>query len=361
MNHRDPPPLARLRFLRVDGWKGRMRGLLGRRPIGMRSGVMLMRCAGVHTFGMRYALDVAFVSRDLQVMAVRRALPPCRIALCLGAIAVVEMRAGVIDAEHGGIGRIEAAIQRAARRDIERDLQGAGQLRRQPHINQQTRTQVDEQKDQRPSGAIHQEGPLIAPAGDAREEQRLHQPQAVPGDQHRRMPEQRGDHDVDDGEDGQWHAHRHQDRIQGPLDRRNAIGLGHRIHERQEGQQAGGHAQAGIQKAHDEQLSEHARLLEGFAPHRRQHDPVRFDVLARRQRHEGDDGHESDDQDGAHRGSRAGEDDQKADEHGPGEHGQGLLAEQAEAVSNPLPAGCRGEECCLHGSLKEDVSQKGTR
>ena len=95
-------PSDRLRLLRVASWCGRMRGLLGRRPPGRRSGILLTPCAGVHTFGMRYAIDVAFVSRDLRVMGVRRALAPCRVALCFGAVAVVEMRAGAIDAEHGG-------------------------------------------------------------------------------------------------------------------------------------------------------------------------------------------------------------------------------------------------------------------
>ncbi|TRM53260.1 DUF192 domain-containing protein [Achromobacter sp. LC458] len=340
--NQSPLPVARLRFLRVLDWKGRMRGLLGRRPPGSRSGVMLMPCAAVHTFGMRYAIDVAFVSRDLSVIAVRRALPPCRIALCLGAIAVVEMRAGVIDAKHGGIGRIEAAIQRAACGDVERNLQRAGKLRRQPHVDQQARAQVDEKKHQGPRGAIHQKGPLITPARDAREEQGLHQPQAVPGDQNGRMPEQRGNHHINDGEDGQRHAHGHQDRVQGTFDRCNPISFRHRIHERHKCQQTGRHAQTGVQQAHDEKFSEHARLLQRLAPHRRQHDAVGFDVLARGQRHEGDDGHERHDQDGADGRCRAGENDQQADEHGPGEHGQGLLAEQAEAVSNPLPAGCRG-------------------
>jgi len=132
------PPLSRdrLRLLRVDSWVGRMRGLLGRRPPGGRSGILLMPCAAVHTFGMRYPIDVAFVSREFRVIRVCRALAPCRIALCLGAIAVVELRAGVIDAEHRGIGRIEAAIQHATGRDVERDLQRAGELRRQPHRHQ---------------------------------------------------------------------------------------------------------------------------------------------------------------------------------------------------------------------------------
>lgn len=130
MKRPGPLPADRLRLLRTGTWQSRMRGLLGRGPPGPRSGILLIRCAAVHTFGMRYAIDVAFVARDGRVMGLRRALAPCRVALCLGAVAVVELRAGVIDAEHGGVGRIEAAIQYAARRDVERDLQRTGELGR---------------------------------------------------------------------------------------------------------------------------------------------------------------------------------------------------------------------------------------
>ncbi|KAG0770692.1 hypothetical protein G6F22_017186 [Rhizopus arrhizus] len=164
----------------------------------------------------------------------------------------------------------------------------------------------------------------------------------MPGHQHWRMPEQRRDHDVDDGEDGQRNTHGHQDGIQRTFNGRDAVGLGHRIHEGQEGQQAGHHAQARIQQAHQEQLPEDAGVLQGLAPHGWQHYAVGIHVLARGKRHEGDDGHERHDQDRSDRGRRAGEDDQKADEHGPGEHGQRLFAEQTEAVSDPVPAGCRG-------------------
>ena len=104
--------------------------MLGRAPPGPRAGVLLTPCAAVHTFGMRYAIDVAFIGRDGRVVGLRRALAPWRVTLCLRAVAVVEMRAGVIDAEHGGIGRIEAAVQDAARRDVERNLQRAGKLGR---------------------------------------------------------------------------------------------------------------------------------------------------------------------------------------------------------------------------------------
>ncbi len=119
---------GRLRLLAVTTWQGRMRGLLGRAPPGPRTGILLQPCASVHTFGMRYAIDVAFIGRDGRVMALRQAMAPWRVALCLRAVAVVEMRAGVIDAEHGGIGRVEAAVQYAARGNVERNLQSARQL-----------------------------------------------------------------------------------------------------------------------------------------------------------------------------------------------------------------------------------------
>ncbi len=128
-----PAPLAegRLRLLAVRRWQGRMRGLLGRVAPGPRTGILLMPCAAVHTFGMRYAIDVAFIGRGGQVVAFRRALGPWRVALCLRAVAVVEMRAGAMDAEHGGVRRIEAAVKNATRRNVEWNLQGARQLRRQ--------------------------------------------------------------------------------------------------------------------------------------------------------------------------------------------------------------------------------------
>ncbi len=125
-----PLPRGRLRLLKVTRWSARLRGLLGRRPPGPRCGILLAPCTGVHTFGMRYAIDVAFVAPDGRVLRARRALAPWRVALCLGAVAVVEMRAGVLDAEYGGIGGVEAAIQHAAGGDIEGDLQRARKLRR---------------------------------------------------------------------------------------------------------------------------------------------------------------------------------------------------------------------------------------
>ncbi|MBR8655094.1 DUF192 domain-containing protein [Achromobacter sp. Marseille-Q0513] len=350
--------MARLRLLRVDGWWGRMRGLAWRKPPGPRSGILLTPCFAVHTFGMRHPIDVAFISRSGRVLELRRALGPRRVALCLGAVAVVELRGGVVDAEHGGVGRIEAAVQHAARRDIERHLQRARELRRQADGHEHAGAQVDEQEHHHPGGAVHQEGPFVAPAGDAGEEQRLRQAQAVPGHQDGRMPEQRGDDHVQHAEDGQGDHQGRQQRRDVLFHRGHAHGLGQRAGERQEGQQADHHAERRIEQAHEEQLAKDAGLLQRLGPHGREHDAVGLHVLARGQRHQRDDGHERHEQDWPYRRDRRRENDQEADGHGPEEHGQGLLAEQAETVPDPLPAGRRGEVCCLHGVVCWMISRK---
>ncbi|MER5782265.1 DUF192 domain-containing protein [Streptomyces mobaraensis] len=57
-------------------YRARTRGLLGRDGI---EGVMLLTPAGsVHTFGMRFPIDVAYLSRDMRVLAVRT-MPPHRL------------------------------------------------------------------------------------------------------------------------------------------------------------------------------------------------------------------------------------------------------------------------------------------
>ena len=118
-----PRDERRLRLVVVDGMAGRLRGLLARRRApGPRSGIWLRPCRAVHTLGMAYAIDVAFIGRDGRVLRVAT-LAPWRAALCVRAVSVVETRGGVIDAEHGGIGRVEAAIQNAARRDVDGRLQ----------------------------------------------------------------------------------------------------------------------------------------------------------------------------------------------------------------------------------------------
>ena len=71
----------------------RRTGLLGRASLDPSAALVLTPCFAVHTAFMRFAIDVLFVDRDGTVRRIAT-LPPWRIAVHLGACAVVELAAG---------------------------------------------------------------------------------------------------------------------------------------------------------------------------------------------------------------------------------------------------------------------------
>ncbi|MEV5444748.1 DUF192 domain-containing protein [Streptomyces sp. NPDC052644] len=60
-------------------YRARARGLLGRD--GIDGAMLLTPCASVHTFRMRFAIDVAYLDRDLRVLAVVPGMRPGRLGL----------------------------------------------------------------------------------------------------------------------------------------------------------------------------------------------------------------------------------------------------------------------------------------
>ena len=75
----------------------RNRGLLGRDALDPDTAFLLAPTSAVHTFGMRFAIDLIFAARDGRVLKVRPAVPARRIAVALGAFAVIEMAAGAAE------------------------------------------------------------------------------------------------------------------------------------------------------------------------------------------------------------------------------------------------------------------------
>ena len=79
--------------LRVLGtWAERLRGLLGTRADA--EPVLLARCGSIHTYGMRYPIDVALVGKLGEVVAARRALGPRELLAHAGARCAIERPAG---------------------------------------------------------------------------------------------------------------------------------------------------------------------------------------------------------------------------------------------------------------------------
>jgi uncharacterized protein len=80
----------------------RKRGLLGRESLDEGTGLVIAPCQGVHTFGMRFPIDIVGVSRDGRVVKVRERVPARRLVFALKAFAILELAAG-------GVGRSELA------------------------------------------------------------------------------------------------------------------------------------------------------------------------------------------------------------------------------------------------------------
>jgi len=80
--------------LRAGTPRSRLLGLALLDELPSRQALLLPKCSSVHTFGMRFAIDVAFLDRAGGVLRLVRALPPRRMAWCSGARAVLETGAG---------------------------------------------------------------------------------------------------------------------------------------------------------------------------------------------------------------------------------------------------------------------------
>lgn len=74
----------------------RMVGLLNRRALSQGEGLLLDRCYGIHTFGMRFPIDVLFLDKELRVIKTVPALPPFRTCVVKQALYVLELPVGSI-------------------------------------------------------------------------------------------------------------------------------------------------------------------------------------------------------------------------------------------------------------------------
>jgi uncharacterized membrane protein (UPF0127 family) len=79
-------------------------GLLRHTSMPAMSAMIIAPTSAIHTFFMKFAIDVAFVAKDGRVVSVRSALRPWRMAWALGAYAVIELAEGALDRSQTTIG-----------------------------------------------------------------------------------------------------------------------------------------------------------------------------------------------------------------------------------------------------------------
>jgi hypothetical protein len=80
----------------ADTHATRGKGWLGRRSVRPGEAIWIRPCSSVHCFFMRFAIDVAFLDRDLRVVKIVPSLRPWRIAGALRARTVLELAAGAL-------------------------------------------------------------------------------------------------------------------------------------------------------------------------------------------------------------------------------------------------------------------------
>ena len=80
----------------ATSWE-KMRGLLGRPRLNDGEGLLIDACSMVHTFGMRYPLDLAFLDPWGHVCKLVAGLAPARCAGSLAAEATLELAPGALD------------------------------------------------------------------------------------------------------------------------------------------------------------------------------------------------------------------------------------------------------------------------
>ena len=79
----------------------RRKGLLGRDGLPPGAALVIAPCNAVHTFSMRFPIDIIFAARDGRVLKIQPRVPARRVTGAWGAFATIEMAAG--SAEHAGL------------------------------------------------------------------------------------------------------------------------------------------------------------------------------------------------------------------------------------------------------------------
>ncbi len=88
----------------ADTSRKRRTGLLKHESLPQGEGLWIVPCEAIHTIGMKFPIDVLFLSRTRKVLKVKERMPPGRVALCVWAHSVLELPAGTVAATGTTVG-----------------------------------------------------------------------------------------------------------------------------------------------------------------------------------------------------------------------------------------------------------------
>ena len=82
----------------------RSKGLLGRDGLAHGEGLWIIPCESVHTFFMRFPIDLVYLDRKNKIRKIRSAVGPWRLSACLSAHSILELPAGTIHDTQSQVG-----------------------------------------------------------------------------------------------------------------------------------------------------------------------------------------------------------------------------------------------------------------
>jgi uncharacterized protein len=95
----------------ADTSETRRTGLLKKERLEPGEGLWIVPCESVHTFFMKFPIDLVYMDKKRKVRKVRHAVGPWRMSACLTAHSVLELPAGTA-AESGTVAGDELAVEK---------------------------------------------------------------------------------------------------------------------------------------------------------------------------------------------------------------------------------------------------------
>ena len=100
----------------ADTGRKRRKGLLSHSSLTCGEGMWIVPCEAVHTFGMRFAIDLIYLDRNKVIMKISHSVSPWRMSACLSAHSVLELASGSVRRTETELGdRLEFCFKRDER------------------------------------------------------------------------------------------------------------------------------------------------------------------------------------------------------------------------------------------------------
>ena len=87
--------LIKYRIIKADTFWKRLIGLIGRKDMPDNEALLLSPCSSVHTFFMRFPIDLVWLDKDMNIVRIDKSVGPWSIRMCREAHQVLETKGWV--------------------------------------------------------------------------------------------------------------------------------------------------------------------------------------------------------------------------------------------------------------------------